>query len=53
MTVAGKTGTTTDNYDRYFVVYTPYYVAAVWTGLRGQRQNQCLGQPIGKSFSAR
>ena len=32
MTIAGKTGTTSDNYDRYFVGYTPYYVAAVWTG---------------------
>lgn len=32
MTIAGKTGTTTDNKDRYFVGYTPYYVAAVWTG---------------------
>ena len=32
MTIAGKTGTTNDNYDRYFVGYTPYYSAAVWTG---------------------
>ena len=32
MPVAGKTGTTSDNYDRYFVGYTPYYCAAVWTG---------------------
>ena len=32
MTVAGKTGTTSNNFDRYFVGYTPYYVAAVWTG---------------------
>ena len=29
---AGKTGTTSDNYDRWFVGYTPYYTAAVWTG---------------------
>lgn len=32
MSIAGKTGTTNDNYDRYFVGYTPYYVAAVWVG---------------------
>ena len=29
---AGKTGTTSDNFDRWFVGYTPYYTAAVWTG---------------------
>lgn len=32
MTVAGKTGTTSDLFDRYFVGYTPYYCAAVWVG---------------------
>ena len=32
MTAAGKTGTTSQNYDRWFVGYTPYYTAAVWTG---------------------
>ncbi len=32
MPVAGKTGTTSNDCDRYFVGYTPYYVAAVWTG---------------------
>ena len=32
MTVAGKTGTTSNLYDRYFVGYTPYYCAAVWVG---------------------
>ncbi|WP_053957673.1 penicillin-binding protein 1A [Inediibacterium massiliense] len=30
--VAGKTGTTTDNYDAWFVGYTPYYVGATWIG---------------------
>lgn len=32
MSICGKTGTTNDDYDRYFVGYTPYYSAAVWTG---------------------
>ena len=32
MPVAGKTGTTTANYDRWFCGYTPYYTCAVWTG---------------------
>ncbi len=34
MTVAGKTGSTTSNCDRWFVGYTPYYTAAVWVGYR-------------------
>ena len=32
MTIAGKTGSTNDYKDRWFVGYTPYYTAAVWTG---------------------
>ncbi len=34
MSIAGKTGTTNNNFDRYFVGYTPYYSAAVWIGYR-------------------
>lgn len=30
--VAGKTGTTTKNYDAWFCGYTPYYTAVVWIG---------------------
>ena len=44
MTIAGKTGTTNDNYDRYFVGYTPYYSAAVWTGFD---QNEKISYPSG------
>lgn len=32
MPEAGKTGTTTATKDKWFVGYTPYYVAAVWLG---------------------
>lgn len=32
MPVAGKTGTTTDSKDAWFVGYTPYYTAAAWIG---------------------
>ncbi len=32
MTVAGKTGTTSDNRDVWFVGYTPYYTAGGWAG---------------------
>ena len=32
MPACGKTGTTQDNRDKWFVGYTPYYVGAVWYG---------------------
>lgn len=45
MTIAGKTGTTNDNRDRYFVGYTPYYVAAVWTGYEEPEKISYSGNP--------
>ncbi|MEY8386672.1 transglycosylase domain-containing protein [Oscillospiraceae bacterium 38-13] len=45
MTIAGKTGTTNDNRDRYFVGYTPYYVAAVWTGYETPERISYSGNP--------
>ena len=38
MHIAGKTGTTNDNFDRYFVGYTPYYCAAVWVGYKNNER---------------
>ena len=32
MSIAGKTGTTSDDKDVWFVGYTPYYTAGVWAG---------------------
>lgn len=34
---AGKTGTTTSNYDYWFCGYTPYYTCAVWYGYEMQK----------------
>ncbi len=38
MTIAGKTGTTTANMDKWFVGYSPYYTAAVWVGYDQQEK---------------
>jgi penicillin-binding protein 1A len=40
MTIAGKTGTTTSNKDKWFVGYSPYYTAAVWVGYDQQERIQ-------------
>ncbi|MBQ2917489.1 MAG: transglycosylase domain-containing protein [Clostridia bacterium] len=32
MSTAGKTGTTSDDFDRWFCGFTPYYTAATWYG---------------------
>jgi penicillin-binding protein 1A len=45
MEVAGKTGTTDDDYDRWFVGYTPYYTAAVWTGYDRASRIQSITNP--------
>ena len=37
MPVGGKTGTTDDDVDRWFVGVTPYYTAAVWVGYDVQK----------------
>ena len=45
MPCAGKTGTTTDAKDRWFVGYTPYYVGAVWTGFSHPAKINISGNP--------
>ncbi len=42
---AGKTGSSTDYQDRWFVGYTPYYVAAVWTGYDTPARMYVSGNP--------
>ena len=45
MPAAGKTGTTDKNNDRWFIGYTPYYVAAVWTGYDTPEAMNISGNP--------
>lgn len=44
MEIAGKTGSTTSNNDRWFVGYTPYYTAAVWCGYEYPERISAGGQ---------
>lgn len=46
MPVAGKTGTTTSDYDRWFCGYTPYYTASVWVGYDQQEEIQLADSSI-------
>lgn len=32
MPIAGKTGNTNDDYDQWFIGYSPYYTIACWNG---------------------
>lgn len=45
MAIGGKTGTTNDERDRYFVGITPYYAAAVWCGYESNERIHIYGNP--------
>lgn len=49
MSIGGKTGTTEDNRDRYFVGFSPYYCAAVWTGYES---NEELSYAVGNASAS-
>jgi penicillin-binding protein 1A len=51
MAIAGKTGTTSDNWDRWFVGMTPYYVAAVWTGYDTNAPMYFYGNPAAQIWN--
>lgn len=51
MTIAGKTGTTSRNHDRYFVGYTPYYTAAVWIGYDRNASIRASGNPAAQLWN--
>ena len=46
--IAGKTGTTSSNRDRWFCGFTPYYTAAVWCGYNIPEQIHVNGNPAGQ-----
>ncbi|MBR6114575.1 MAG: transglycosylase domain-containing protein [Oscillospiraceae bacterium] len=48
MPVAGKTGTTSDDYDRWFCGFSPYYVCAIWTGYDQPEAMYFSGNPAAK-----
>ncbi len=41
--IAGKTGTTDNNHDRWFMGITPYYVAGCWVGYDQQKPTNMYG----------
>lgn len=53
MSVASKSGTTSDSKDRWYCGYTPYYTASVWCGYKIPEVIQLVGDwsnPAGRLF---
>ncbi len=51
MPVAGKTGTTSNDYDRWFCGFTPYYCGAVWVGYDNQEEIVLSDESVNPAIS--
>ncbi len=52
ISVAAKTGTTNDDYDRWLCGFTPYYTAACWFGYDENEEVRYSGNPAGAIWDA-
>jgi len=50
MSVAGKTGTSTDDWDSWWVGYTPYYTASSWVGYDNNKDMTTTEKRLSKSL---
>lgn len=51
MPVAGKTGSSTDYWDRWFAGMTPYYIGVVWTGFDQPEHMYVSGNPAAQVWN--